>query len=1391
MRAEQSFAWPESLARQLRQRRSALGLTQEDLADRSGVAVRTISDIERGRSRFPHRHTLGALADALGLTAADRERFIAAGREGIQPGPVPTDQPGPPRPPRLLPRDITSFTGREAELERLTAAVRDAGTGGLFAIDGMGGVGKTTLALRAAHQLADRYPDGQLYLDLRGYTTGLDPLTPAEALASMLRSLGVPDHAIPDDPAARAAVYRSRLAGTRTLVVLDSAVDAAQVRPLLPGTSGCLVIVTSRRKIQGLDDAEPVSLDVLSEPDAVALFRRIAGQERAGDDPAAVTEAVRLCGFLPLAIRIVAARLRQRGSVPVEAVTAQLRQRRRLADLSDDDRSLAAVFDISLRQLPAGGRRMFLLAGLVPGPDFDLHAAAALDGGDGDTALRLLESLVDNNLLGQPARGRFRLHDLARVHARGLLTADPPGLAPGDRDAAITRVLDYYLSAALAADRCLERRLPDVAFPAPAAAVAPAGAAPAEATLAPSFDGPQQARAWLAAELPSLEAAVRYCLGHDRYAHAVALSAALAHYLRAYGPWAVARTLDSAVAAAADARGDARGAAGALAHRGVIARQTGALAEADSSLRGALDRYRALGDRRGQAGVLVELGIVQRLTGEHDAAEAGLRAALDTFRGLADPRGEAAALAEIGSVLRQRGMFTEAEEALTRAHDRYRAAGNRTGEASTLAYLGGVQWARGALDAAAESLTAALEINRDLGDPTGEANCLLYLGGVHRDTGALGTAAEHLSAALRAYTGLGDRRGRAGALAVLGSVTRQAGDDAAAARYLSEALDLFRELNDAGGLAETLNNYAALLAAAGDAAAARERYTECLVLARHIAAGKDEADALTGIAHTYGLQGDAERAAGHFTQALTLYKKMNCAADADRVEAALAALRRTGLPAYVGAGNLRDDARLGLHGQDPLRIAAAGAQPRGRDGRPGGHRGAKAREAVVGDPAECQDGDQCGGRRHRGGAAADAASARAADAGPADLPDEPVHGDDGGGVEQQDGDNGVPGAVLGRRGDRQHGGLPGRGDGRDREHEPADQRHQDEDLGRPRLREQRPAEDDREEAPDDQRAGVHPHLVAYPPRQVPADRGQDDFVTVERGRLAGRRQLRHPRVPVEERLVDPWRLHERADRPADGHAVLAQPGQRDDAQQQQRREDEGERVGDDRGEPDQRREGDARPRPRAPQDRPEQREQQVPARVHAAVGDLHRRDGQQHDGQAKQAAQPRRADMPGAGAEDEQRARGRDDRAGDGEEQRRVRQRQHGRALADQLLGDRQVPVVRRQQVRPGVLQRLDEVGVVVVGVDAGPGGRAGYPSEQHQGSRGERGDVGRDDHATLREGPFAPARRLREQLADEAGDVRGPLPPPPGRRILVIRTPRHAIQVRQEFPSAASDDRT
>ena len=341
---------------------------------------------------------------------------------------------------RTLPRDIASFTGRQQELAQLAEAAAGAGgVVGIHAIGGMAGVGKTAFAVHAAHRLADRFPGGQIFLPLHGHTPGQQPAEPADALASLLLTAGVPAGQIPPGLEARMALWRDRLAGKQLLLVLDDAATSEQVRPLLPGTGGSLVLVTSRRHLSALEDATAVSLDTLPPGEAAALLVRLAG--RAGLSPAdpAVNQITRLCGYLPLAIGMVARQLHHHPAWTAAGRAAELATAvDRLELMATENLSVAAAFNLSYEVLTGDQQRLFRRLGLHPGADIDGYAAAALDGTDLSAARRGLEALYDQYLLTEPAQGRYRLHDLIREHARALagrLDLDR------DRDHATARLL--------------------------------------------------------------------------------------------------------------------------------------------------------------------------------------------------------------------------------------------------------------------------------------------------------------------------------------------------------------------------------------------------------------------------------------------------------------------------------------------------------------------------------------------------------------------------------------------------------------------------------------------------------------------------------------------------------------------------------------------------------------------------------------------------------------------------------------------------------------------------------------------------------------------------------------------------------------------------------------
>jgi hypothetical protein len=330
---------------------------------------------------------------------------------------------------RSLPRDTAAFTGRTRELDGLVAAVygtaQSLGVVGIHAVDGMAGIGKTAFAVHAAHRLAVRFPDGQIFVHLHAHSAGQRPVDPADALAALLLAAGVAPQRIPPDLEARSAAWRGHLAGKKVLLVLDDAASTDQVRPLLPGSAGCLVLVTSRRKLTALEEAVPIGLGTLPPGEAAVLFVRLAGRPGLQPGQRGVAEVAQLCGYLPLAIRLAGAGLRHHPAWTVSDLAAELATARdRLAALQAEDISVAAAFDLSYQDLTAVQQRLFRRLGLHPGSDIDAYAAAALDGTDLHITRRRLGELYEHNLIGEPAHGRYRLHDLLREHAWALAAGE-------------------------------------------------------------------------------------------------------------------------------------------------------------------------------------------------------------------------------------------------------------------------------------------------------------------------------------------------------------------------------------------------------------------------------------------------------------------------------------------------------------------------------------------------------------------------------------------------------------------------------------------------------------------------------------------------------------------------------------------------------------------------------------------------------------------------------------------------------------------------------------------------------------------------------------------------------------------------------------------------------
>jgi tetratricopeptide (TPR) repeat protein/transcriptional regulator with XRE-family HTH domain len=897
--------------RLLRRLRDDAGLTQDELAEAAAVSQRAISDLERGINATARKDTAVLLAGALGLDGPARELFVAAARGRVPAGGVlaaaagAAGAGGSAAASRTLPRDIAAFTGRQAELGQLMARWAEAAAGGgvvgIHAIGGMAGIGKTTFAVHAAHRLAGDFPDGQFFLPLHAHTPGQRPVSSADALASLLLTAGVPASQIPPGTDARAARWRDHVAGKRVLLVLDDAAGHDQVRPLLPGTPGSLVLITSRRRLAALEDAAVVSLDTLAQGEAAGLLARLADRADVTPGDAAVGELAALCGCLPLAIGMAGRQLAHHPAWTPAGLAADLAVAKdRLELMAAENLSVAAAFGLSYRDLADGQQRLFRRLGLPPGPDIDAHAAAALDDTTSDQVRRGLEDLYDQHLITQPAPGRYQLHDLLREHARALAAADDPA----ESDAAAGRLLDYYQQSALAAGGHMVARSLGTRPPPPSR---PSADAPPLAT-------PAQAARWLDAERANLHAAVGYAADHGNHQHAAQIAAAVGGFLHSHGPWDQAIALQRAALAAARRAGDQPGQAGALHQLCILQAETGDNPAAAASQRQALDLYRDLGDQHGQAQALYGLALVHGMASDYPAGIAAARQALDLYRDLGDRQGEADALTGLGYLQFRGGDYPAAAVSLGQALELFRDLDDRYGQAEALSDLGDLHAVSGDYPAATASLQQALGLHRDIGDRDGQGIAIVRLAGVQRLTGDYPAAAASHRQALAIFREVGDRPNEVGALADIGLIQALTGDYPAAAASLRQALDLSRDLGDQfaqawslNGLgvldtatgdypaaaaslqqavamfgdlrmpyeqAEALNNLGELLTRSSDSGQARDRHAQALALARDIGAPLEEARALEGIGQSHIQDGHPAHGAAPLRQALAIYQRI-------------------------------------------------------------------------------------------------------------------------------------------------------------------------------------------------------------------------------------------------------------------------------------------------------------------------------------------------------------------------------------------------------------------------------------------------------------------------------------------------------------------------------------
>jgi len=667
-----------------------------------------------------------------GLTAAHMRVLRQEVRvDDGRPGPV---QAGRVAVPRQLPGAVRHFVGRTAELEALTGLLAEAGTADgtamISVIGGTAGVGKTALAVQWAHQIAHRLPDGQLYVNLRGFDPSGSPVTPAEALRGFLDALRVPPEHIPSGLDAQAALYRSLLAGRRMLIVLDNASDAGQVRPLLPAGPACLVLVTSRSQLTGLvatEGAFPLTLDVLTDGEARELLACRLGAGRVADEADAVAELTGLCARLPLALSITAARAAARPGFPLATMVAELREaaaRGRLdaLDAGDAASSVRVVFSWSCRQLDPAAARMFRLLGVHPGPDISAPAAASLADVPLARAREALRELAGARLLAEHVPGRFAFHDLLRAYAAEQADASE---SQAGRRAAVHRVLDHYLHTACGAAVLLN----------PARErVTPAPPQPGAAPESPADD--RHAMAWFDAEHRVLLAVIEMAVDSGFDAHAWQIPWALATYLDRRGHWRDWAAIQHAALAAARRLGDQAGQAHAHRSMGRVQIHLGRYGDARAHLSQALSLYRQLGDRISQARVRQDVGRVCERQGQYREALSHVRQALALFRAAGHRAGQADALNLVGWHLALLGKYQQALVYCQQALGLHRELQDRLGQADTWDSLGYARHHLGHHSEAIACYQHAIDLYRELGDRYNRTLPLTHLGDIYRAAGA-------------------------------------------------------------------------------------------------------------------------------------------------------------------------------------------------------------------------------------------------------------------------------------------------------------------------------------------------------------------------------------------------------------------------------------------------------------------------------------------------------------------------------------------------------------------------------------------------------------------------------------------------------------------------------
>ncbi|MEV0561417.1 NB-ARC domain-containing protein [Dactylosporangium sp. NPDC050588] len=827
----------------LRDLRLAVRLTQEELAERAAVSSRTVRDLERGAVAAPRASTAALLADAVGLAGRQREEFLVAARDALWSSRRAAGPAAEPHftVPRQLPAPVTHFTGRTQELDTLDRLTRSRSGDGIsvIAVVGPGGIGKTALAVHWANHRAGEFPDGQLHIDLRGYDTR-SPVTPLDAVSTLLRAVGVPGKQIPTTADEAASLFRSLVAQRRLLIVLDNARGADQVRPLLPGGGGSVVVVTSRARLSGLvalDGAVLLNVDVLPLPDAVGLLAGMLGAERVAAESPAAAQLALACAGLPLALRIAAANIATRAHGSIADLVEALRHDS-LGTLTTDDEqtTVRTVFEQSYRTLDAPQRRAFRLLAVAPGETLGVPAAAALLDTPVVDTRRLVRALTGAHLLDELPGQRYRFHDLVRAYARERSEVTD---TRDDASAALTRLYRAYLATVDGAARLLypERlRLP--------VAAELCGPPLAE------FAGRDAANEWLTTERDSLIHAVPQAVRHGRGQEAWLLADALRGYFWLGGHWN-----DWLLTAT-------------IGH----------------------DAARAAGAHDGEGASLLSIAQAHLHQGRLADAIAAFEAAAAAMHRAGWGRGEIAARGHLGMTYLVAGRIDAARAAHLQAEALCRSTGWLQGTAFTLHRLAATETAAGNLDAALNYAWRGKQTFEALGDRHGEAHTLLNIAIAHRDAGRLGDALRTAGAALDLAVELGQPILKAEAEIALGTIHLEAGRHDEASAFLGRALVVSRDECSRLFEVEALIGLAGAEAGLGRGVDAVRTAEAALAISEVSAFRIYEGDAHMVLACAHRTLGDAGRANEHAERSHEIHLAAGHRRSAQRAAALLAAL---------------------------------------------------------------------------------------------------------------------------------------------------------------------------------------------------------------------------------------------------------------------------------------------------------------------------------------------------------------------------------------------------------------------------------------------------------------------------------------------------------------------